>query len=137
MLLEDLRPEVRRDRSAERLYHKDIGFPEDVKMPTGFSPVLKLRYSSHARDEAASDRYGNLELPPVVDLRKGQVVEISVVGNTVVKMVVRFPYDDKKDLVLVIQPADGFVRTVWANEKNDQHKSLNRNKYVDPKRVRH
>lgn len=136
MLLEDLRPEVKRDRSAERLYHKDIGFPKDVQMPRGFSPVIRLRYGQHARDEAASDKYGNLKLPNAVDVRKGQIVEIAVVGNTVVKMVVRFPYDDKKDLVMVIQPQDGFVRTVWANEKNDQHRSLNRNKYVDPNRVR-
>lgn len=136
MLLEDLRPEVKRDRSAERLYHKDIGFPKDAQLPRGFSPVLRPRYGPHARQAAQDDRYGPFTLPNAVDIQKGDLIEIATVGNTVTKMVVRFPYNDKLDLVMVIQPADGFVRTVWGNEKGDTHKSLNRSKYVDPNRQR-
>ncbi len=132
MLLED----IRRDNSGERLYHKDIGFPEHVRMPPGFTPRIRLRYGGHARQEALVDRYGDLRLPDVVDVSKGTVIEVGVTGNTVTKMVVRFSYDDKKDIVLVINPADGFVRTVWANEKNDTHSTLNRAKYIDPKRER-
>lgn len=132
MLLEDLRPQVRRDRDAEVLYHREKGFPEDVNLPRGFSPVMRLRYGSHARLEALQDRYGDIKLPTTIDIRTGEIFEIGVVGSTVTKMGVRFPYNDKLDFILIIQPADGFVRTVWANEKNDTHKTLNLSKYADP-----
>lgn len=131
MLLEDIRPQVKQE---ETLYHKDIGFPDNLTMPRGFNPVVRLRYGGHSRQAAFEDRYGILKLPSEVDLRKGETVEVGTVGNVVTKLVMRFPHDDKIDLVMVIQPADGFVRTVWANEKNDQHKTLNRSKYADPKK---
>lgn len=134
MLLEDLRPQVRNDRSAELLYHREKGFPDNVNMPRGFSPVIRLRYGSHARQESLADRYGNITLPDIIDVRKGDIFEIGVVGNTVTKMAIRLPYDKKLDMVLVVQPNDGFVRTVWANEKGDTHKTLNLAKYADPKK---
>lgn len=132
MLLEDLRPQVIRDQSAERLYHREKGFPQDVNLPRGFSPVVRLRYGGHARQEAMADRYGNLKLPDVIDVRKGDIFEIGVTGNTVTKMAVRMPYDDKIDLVVVFMPADGFVKTVWANTKGDTHKTLDLSKYASP-----
>lgn len=70
-------------------------------------------------------------------MRKGDIFEIGVTGNTVTKMAVRFPYNDKLDIVLVISPSDGFVRTVWANEKGDTHKTLNLYKYADPNSRKH
>lgn len=134
MLLEDLRPQVRHDQSAERLYHREKGFPQDVNLPRGFSPVVRLRYGGHARQEAMADRYGNLKLPNVIDVRKGDIFEVGVTGNTVTKMAVRMPYDDNIDLVIVFKPADGFVKTVWANTKDDIHKSLDLSKYTNPNR---
>lgn len=131
MLLEDIRPH---SNSAERLYHKDIGFPTDASLPRGFSPVVRLNYGGHARQEAMTDRYGDLRLPDVIDIRKGDLFEVGVTGNTVTKMAVRMPYNDKIDLVIVFMPERGFVKTVWANEKNDQHRTLNRARYIDPKR---
>ena len=133
MLLEDLR---RHDNSAERLYHKDIGFPTNASLPPGFSPVIRLRYGGHARQEAMIDRYGDLKLPDVIDIRKGDLFEVGVTGNTVTKMAVRMPYDDRIDLIIVFKPRDGFVKTVWANEKNDKPRTLNRSRYIDPKRER-
>lgn len=133
MILENIRPLPPRNRS-ELLYHKDIGFPEDINLPAGFDPVMTLRYSNHAQQEAQKDIYGDIKLPPRVDVRRGQTIEIAVSGTLVTKMVIRFPYDDTRDITMVIQPEDGFVRTVWLNDKTDQHTSLNRAKYADPKR---
>lgn len=134
MLLEDLRPQVRNERSAEILYHREKGFPNNVNMPRGFSPIIRLTYSKHAQQESMLDAYGDIKLPHVIDVRKGDLFEIGVVGNTVTKMAIRIPYNDTLDISLVINPADGFVRTVWANKKTDSHKSLNLSKYADPKR---
>ena len=131
MLLEQLRPQANPD---ELLYHKDIGFPDDINMPRGFSPVMSLRYMRHAQEEAQKDIHGQIQLPHRMDVRDGQTIEIAVVNKTVTKMLIRFDYDKTRDITMVIQPQDGFVRTVWFNEKTDQHKSLNRAKYADPKR---
>lgn len=122
----------------EILYHKDIGFPNDIQMPRGFNPVMDLRYGSHAKDAARDDRYGQMRLPQRIDVRKGETVEIGVTGKTVTKMVIRFSYNDTLDMVMVIIPASGFVKTVWFNQKNDTHKTLNHAKYANPnKQLRH
>lgn len=134
MLLEHLRPDVKRNR--EKLYHKDIGFPKGANLPHGFSPVVRLRYGPHAREAANNDRYGRLELPQAIDIRKGELFEVGITGNTVTKMGVRMPYSDRIDLIVVFSPADGFVRTVWANEKGDKHRTLDRTRYLDPNQRR-
>lgn len=130
MLLEHLRPDVKRGR--EKLYHKDIGFPKGANLPRGFQHVMKLRYGPHAIQAANTDRYGKLDLPPAIDIRKGELFEVGLTGNTVTKMAVRMPYDQHIDLIIVFSPADGFVRTVWANEKGDKHRTLDRSRYLDP-----
>lgn len=132
MLLRDIRPEVLFERVGEILYHREKGFPENLRLPRGFRPVMHLRYSAHAKDESKLDRYGKLTLPDVVDVRKGDIFEIGVINGTVTKMAVRFPYNDELDLTIVLNPADGFVRTVWANRKSDKHRSLDLSKYAEP-----
>ena len=118
--------------NEEVLYHKDIGFPDNLQLPPGFNPVMTLNYGSHAKQAAQDDRYGEMRLPHRIDLRKGETVEIGVTGRTVTKLVVRFSYNDRLDIVMVIMPAKSFVKTVWFNEKGDTHKTLNRSKYADP-----
>lgn len=78
MLLEDIRPQRRHDNSEEKLYHKDIGFPETANLPRNFRPVMRLQYGGHARQEAMVDRYGDLKLPDIIDVRKGEVIEVGV-----------------------------------------------------------
>ena len=137
MLLEQLSPQRGNSphRSNEVLYHKDIGFPDDLNMPRGFQPVMNLRYSSHATEEALADKYGEIKLPHRVDIRKGETFEIGVSGTTVTKLGIRFSYDDKRDIIMIISPADGFVRTVWFNEKADKHRTLDRSKYATPRQA--
>ena len=134
MLLEDFHYTTRRTQpqNGEVLYHKDIGFPDDIRLPQGFNPVMRLSYGSHARREAMEDKYGHIRLPHRIDLRKGQTIEIGVTGKMVTKMVVRFSYDETRDIVLVIIPKTGFVKTVWFNLKTDQHKTLDHTKYAKP-----
>lgn len=140
MLLEALYPNGPNrnpQRTGEVLYHKDIGFPDDAILPKGFSPVVRLNYGGHARQEAMQEKYGTLRLPAAVDIRKGEIIEIGVEGKMVTKMVVRFPYDQVKDIVIVIMIPTGFVKTVWANLKTDKHKTLDRSRYEVPRKAAH
>ena len=115
------------------LYHKDIGFP-NIKLPEGTYELKK--YSQHALRAAKDDRYGIAkELPKSIDIAQVDLVEIQVENNSVVKAVVRADYNAELDLVIVFMPQayDNFVKTVWLNEKSDQHKTLQRWKYNVPK----
>lgn len=111
-------------------YHKQLGLPKgSAELWAG---VLDLRYGHHAQSEADVDRYGRAELFSSAEFKASDVVEIEVEGGSPVKAVLRFPYDDTLDLVMVLQrPERGvsFVRTVWFNKASDNHKSLDRSKY--------
>lgn len=137
MLLEQIQPR-QHSSQEETLYHKDVGFPSNLDMPRGFTPVLNLRYGGHAKEQALADKYGNINLPHRVDIRKGEIFEIGARGNVVSKIGVRFKYDDQRDMIMIINPSDGFVRTVWFNTAGDQHKTLDKSKYARPQqRVAH
>lgn len=112
---------------ATRLYHKDVFLPAALHQDT----VMRLKYSRHAENEAMSDRYGHVSLPPRLDTREADLVEAEVDARQyrVIKRVYRAKLDPSRDLVLVVQP-DGFVRTVWVNLHSDQHATLNTRKFV-------
>ncbi len=113
------------------LYHKEIGFP-NVRLPEGIYEIKK--YSPHALRAAQDDRYGEAKkLPTHVDMSKADLFEIEVENNKVIKAAVRTHYDDKLDLIIVFMPQNNnFVKTVWFNEKTDQHRTLQRWKYDIP-----
>lgn len=108
------------------LYHADVGFPR-VALWTG--PVT-LKYSAHARAEAA-DKYADLSLPEYLDVTNLTPFEIEVEAGKVTKACYRARYSDALDLTLVIA-VGGFVKTVWANRRNDTHRTLDRSKYTVP-----
>lgn len=108
------------------LYHKDKRIPKSARVVPA-TPVA-LSYSGHAQAAAREDRYGDLTnlLPEVLDFSSPdcQLIEVETdLAGKPVKRVVRIPATRTLDLVLAVG-ADGFVRTVWANKKNDQHRSL-------------
>lgn len=124
--------------NVDGLYHREIGFPKNWidLLPRNFSPFdVKLKYGSHAREEAFSDRYGSIQLPQYLSLKGGGIelfeleIKDGVVVNVVVKMGVRVNHDALNDIVVIFQPRDGFVRTVWLNRKSDSHKTLDASKY--------
>lgn len=120
--------------NREVRYHKDVWFPPTLTLPRGFTPVISLTYGSHAREEAMAEKYGLLNLPRRIDVRKAEIFEVATDddSNVINKMCVRMPHDDKKDIIIVIMVPQGFVKTVWANLKTDRHRTLNRANYVNP-----
>jgi len=131
-----------------RDYHSEIGFP-DVNKPTGKFDVSP---SEHARDESNSDRYGGFNLPTRINLTEAMykrdpqaatgtetgdktiphVFEITVENGKVVKLGARTEYDDKRDMVLILNPHRGIIVTAWTNVKGDSHTTLDREKYTAP-----
>lgn len=109
------------------LYHRDVYMPP---VAANMRFAVLLRYGQHARDAAITDRYGKLDLPSVLDTREATLIEAELRGNTVIKAVYRMPLNEKLDICLVVHPRDGFVRTVWANLRDDDHRTLDRSKYA-------
>lgn len=116
--------------SAEKLYHFQVYLPEKFK--EDFTYIL--RYSPHAQAEISKDRYcpkTGVKLPAALKTKDALLVEVGVdaITQKVTKRVYRVPVTPKLDLVLVVTPTE-VVKTVWLNEHNDRHTTLNRAKYV-------
>jgi hypothetical protein len=115
---------------TETLYHVETGLPRGFRVP---DRRVEISYGSHAREEALSDRYGQIRLPHSLSLRRMRVIEVGVDNDKVTKILFRGRLDDERDLCIVLVPvANGPWRckTVWVNLNSDQHKALDRSRYV-------
>ena len=110
-----------------QLFHKDVGLPQGVASPKA---GMALSYGPHAKNAARDE---GLTRVPAILPNQYQVIEMEVLRGTPLKWVLRMPMKDDpyRDLVLVVQ-ADGFVRTIWTNDKHDTHKTLKKGVYTHP-----
>jgi len=109
------------------LFHKDVFLPK-FPLPQG---KLALTYSNHAKQESESDKYGEVILPDTLDTEKAQVIEVELDNKGVAKIVYRLPMTDRRDISLAVIPGRSlFVKTIWLNPRNDNHRTLNRKRYV-------
>ena len=112
--------------NPDGLYNRALGLPQGAAQL--FSGRFILDYSSHAKAASQNDRYGRFELLPAEDIKPEYVVEVQVEFGRAVKAVVRVPYDEEMDLVLVLNRPEGsraFVKTAWLNSRRDRHSTLN------------
>jgi hypothetical protein len=112
------------------LYHKEVRIPPELRTRAAFKGTLK--YGRHATQEASLDRYGNIALPSSFDSDSADLIEVEwdKLKRQVTKCVWRQALDPDRDLVLVVIPDTGFVKTVWINLKTDKHRTLDRSKYT-------
>lgn len=109
------------------LYHTEIRLPANFFPP---QQTVRVTYSGHALKAATNDRYGQMELPEFLPLKSGKVIEVGMENGRVAKILFRFDYDESLDMCIVLVPGQWFAKTVWYNEKNDKHTTLDRSKYV-------
>lgn len=118
------------NNNTRKLYHADLGIPENAKTQHG---QFLLDYPPHALNAATDDRYGNIvNLPKSLDTSKAQVIEVEMEGSKTTKVVYRIPYNDEYDLVMAVIPDRRFVKTVWLNKNSDLHNTLDTSKYDVP-----
>lgn len=129
----------------ETLFHRDLGFPKGfaANPPTG---KKNLEWSYHAEGSRLDDRYGEIPRIDHFNPENWSLIELGVEdqGNgrsRISKLVYRAELDDDFDMCIVViprgknakgQPSPWLVKTVWLNEANDSHKTLNRTKYKIP-----
>jgi hypothetical protein len=112
------------------LFHRDIGFPIDARLPV---PGLRLRYTAHAMTRSVEEGVPADALPGELPGRF-DVIELSIEGGDLRRWLVRFPclQVDGWDWVLAVTPA-GVVVTVWLNHEDDYHRNLDTSKYLAPR----
>lgn len=114
------------------LYHKDTGIPKRVRgcVPMGVKDIV---YSRHAEGEFY-DKNGKIMPPNKLNFSECEVIEVTIFGQIVDKLVLRKPYNDTHDLVAVVIPSKDnnrkvwFAKTVWLNHKEDTHKTLDKSR---------
>jgi hypothetical protein len=92
-------------------------------------------YSDHARKASRTDRYGVIVLSRKLDMSKATLIEAEEYNKAkpLEKIVFRYPATDKLDMVVVAIPQPKrvlFVKTVWFNEKGDNHRTLDTNRFA-------
>lgn len=113
------------------LFHYQLGFPKAARLRFG---TLTLFWTKHALSECSADRYGIINPPQTLDTDTAQIIEAEITRKPngklfTEKVVYRIPYTDVKDMVLVVMPNTGRVKTVWINVRDDTHKTLDESKY--------
>ena len=110
------------------LYHASIRLPK-IPMPVGRA---YLYYTRHALNAARDDSIRDYELPKFIDLRYAKVIEVGVEENMLVKVLYRVAFDGDFDLCLVVVPGGAKWRVIslWLNEVNDNHRTLDHSRYV-------
>lgn len=124
------------------LYHAEVGYPEFVKEFIHNISDITLQlthdmYGEHAISEAGNDRYDEeIVLPSSVCFADCYIFEVGTSSkNEIVKIVLRTEYDDVYDISMAMSLVKGrvFVKTVWLNDREDTHCTLDESKYDRPK----
>jgi hypothetical protein len=112
------------------LYHVSIGLPATFRAPVG---THALHYTKHAFAAAQNDRYGVPTLPDRLDPRQARIIEVEMDGYRPVKVLYRLPHCDRFDLCMAVVPGAKFVvKTIWLQDKKDNHKTLDESRYSRP-----
>ena len=115
------------------LYHVEVYWPDEIQnqIDKALNSGLRFNFDQHAIENMYV-RSISIEGITIDKLKKGHCFEAEVRKNRVVKFVIRYGYNDTYDLATVWLPrADClYCRTIWLNEKDDKHYTLDKGKYV-------
>ncbi len=116
-------------------YHYKVFFPDEVvnKLPNKHS-IIELSYTQHAIIKA--QRLGGLLLNRSLNLNNCVFVEAKLYKNTkkLKELLVRKPFNKSEDICMTLLTTSNFdrfiVKSIWLNNNNDMHSSLNKNNYI-------
>lgn len=108
----------------EKTYNRAIFLP--IEKIRRFFKRYAMRMTRHAIEACTSDRYGIIRLQRDIEITEKNILEATMEGQAVVKMVIRQRYDDLHDLIMVLIPDDreAIVKTAWLCCKDDNHATL-------------
>ena len=117
---------------SRKLYHRNIFWLNHFDIESKQLLLSVERVSNHLFEHI--ERRHDISVQSLLNIVQGlytkaiRPFEVEVDDNNkVVKIVIRVPYDNDKDISMVIR--DGFIVTYWFNDKTDRHKTLDKSKY--------
>lgn len=125
------------------LYHIEVYMPNEFisQAKEHQKSIRKVLFSKHLQNHFDNpDIKHNISENKLIScIRKlvfnpTEPFEVEASGNKIVKYVVRVPYDEKKDVSIVILCDNltstlPLIKTAWLNYKEDSHQTLNYRKY--------
>lgn len=128
---------------SEKLYHRDLGFPPKVRklLDVATDPdknfIMRLKYTRHALEQKYRHMKkinGEVNLPDTVNYKDCDPIEVRMKDGKIIKVLYRTPYDKNTDLILVVahDQTVNLVVTLWLNDKDDHHETLDLSRYDVP-----
>lgn len=106
-------------------YHTKYGFPDTVQLPKG---RIDFTVSPHAK--RMSEKRG-LTIPDTLYIIPSDIIEVKLKNDQIHRILIRQGYNDKEDICAVLN-TDYRLITAWLIDKEDTHKTLNKNNYTIP-----
>jgi subtilisin-like proprotein convertase family protein len=114
------------------LYHREVYLPNNIL--NALEGEFKIIYGIHAIKQARV-KYGlrGQDLPSSAQTTIANIIEVEIIGNRIVKIVVRLPFDNRDDICVPLipqSPGELFAKTMWLNSRSDRHRTLDKAKYA-------
>lgn len=110
------------------LYHYKLGIPRNLVTKFG---LINLNYGLHALERAYEKAGKNFPVPKKLNTDTASVIEVETNPNgELIKVLYRIRYNAREDLCIVIIPWTWKVKTVWLNDVDDKHYTLNERPYT-------
>ena len=119
-----------------RRYHKTIYFPKEhennlMELCQKFNSTEKYGYTNHAYENLKT-RFNLLDilqfLKDSIYFKYEDIFEYYVEDNKIIKVCYKIPYNQYKDLIIVLGH-DKTIITIYTNNKMDNHKTLKNELY--------
>jgi hypothetical protein len=114
------------------VFHRDVYLPASLVTEVRSMDYARLNYSRHAIREALEDGLGAQDLPQGLRLDDWVLIHVETWSGAPSGILVRrpLPRNPRLHIVLAVSFPRGDVKTVWVNRADDNHRTLDRTKYV-------
>jgi hypothetical protein len=111
-------------------YHRDIHLPQALE-DQALDVLAKANGAYKATEHAIDRAYAKgIILPPRIPLREVQIIEVTTEGGRLLKFLLRFPSRLRKYDVVMSYTVTGICPTVYHNERDDVHHTLDTSQYA-------
>lgn len=114
------------------LYHRQVSWSERFDKESAELVKTVNHLSKHVQERMITRNFTFSDIMKVIsEVKKMDSIksfEVETDGHKVIKACFRFPYNDKKDIILVCRY--GIVVTAWFCSVTDHHKTLDTSKYA-------
>ena len=111
-----------------KTYHRNVFMPAYIRaLPETTVPIFPTR---HARDAAATERFGAFQIPDSILFDGSKIVEADVEDGGLTKLVVRIAHNENYDAIYIFTVPERKLKTCYLNAVDDLHRTLDTAPYA-------